>query len=93
MSQDIPYETVISKIKELETQYKELGYNLQKSRSKVIEDERALLECIQSLMPLQNTYLNSIIQNLSDQIKKKDNELIKREKDPEIIRRNNVIPS
>lgn len=54
-------------IKELEDQYKVLNANVMSSTSKVVEDERALLKCLLKLMPLQNTYLSSIIQVLQKQ--------------------------
>lgn len=60
------------RIKEFESQYKELNATLQKSRMQVITDERAVLYCLQQLMPLQNTYLGSIIQNLNKQLAVKD---------------------
>jgi hypothetical protein len=56
------------RIKELEDQYKELAANVTASTAKVIDDERALLKCLQQLMPLQNAYLGSIIQVLQKQI-------------------------
>ena len=54
-------------IKELEDQFKVLNANVMSSTSKVVEDERALLKCLLKLMPLQNTYLSSIIQVLQKQ--------------------------
>ena len=56
------------RIKELENQYKELSNNVASSTNKVVEDERALLKCLQQLMPLQNAYLGSIINALQKQI-------------------------
>ena len=54
-------------IKELEDQFKVLNANVISSTAKVVEDERALLKCLLKLMPLQNTYLSSIIQVLQKQ--------------------------
>ena len=54
-------------IKELEDQFKVLNVNVMDSTAKVVEDERALLKCLLKLMPLQNTYLSSIIQVLQKQ--------------------------
>jgi hypothetical protein len=49
------------KIKDQEAQYNELTERLTKSKEVVIADERALLACLQQLMPMQNTYLTTVI--------------------------------
>lgn len=61
------------KIKEQEAQYSELTERLTKSKEAVIADERALLACLQQLMPMQNTYLTNVInamQKKMDETKK-----------------------
>ena len=61
------------KIKDQEAQYSELTERLTKSKEAVIADERALLACLQQLMPMQNTYLTNVInamQKKMDETKK-----------------------
>lgn len=61
------------KIKDQEAQYSELTERLTKSKESVIADERALLACLQQLMPMQNTYLTNVInamQKKMDETKK-----------------------
>lgn len=70
-NQEQVHVSIADRVKELEGQYKELNLKLQKSRSQVVEDERALLACLQQLMPLQNAYLGGIIQNLNTQLNAK----------------------
>ena len=60
--------TIQTHLKGLETEYKELASNLQVSLAKVASDEKALLQCTQKLMPLQNTYLSNIIKALQAQV-------------------------
>ena len=63
--------TVEKNITTLEEEYKTLTLSLQNSKEKVIDDERALLICLQKLMPLQNMYLGNIIQTLQSANDKK----------------------
>lgn len=56
------------RIKDMEAKYKELNTTIQESKAKVIADERALLTCLQELMPLQNAYLGGIIQAQQKQL-------------------------
>ena len=60
--------TIENDITKLEEEYKTLTLSLQNSKEKVSDDERALLTCLQKLMPLQNMYLGNIIQSLQAQL-------------------------
>jgi hypothetical protein len=67
MSKTVDIKTVENNITKLEEEYKTLTLYLQKSKEKVNNDERALLSCLQKLMPLQNMYLGNIIKSLQAQ--------------------------
>jgi archaellum component FlaC len=60
--------TLQEQIKELEESYKKLNNDLFISREKIITDERAVLACLQQLMPIQNTFLGNIIQSLQKEV-------------------------
>jgi hypothetical protein len=61
-------ETLEKQITELELLYTKCVNNVNTSNAKVIEEERALLICMQRLMPLQNSYLTGLIKKLQSQI-------------------------
>lgn len=67
-STDSQISPIQKRIQDLEGKYKELLENLQSSKQKVVDNERALLECMTSLMPLQNAYLGGIIKALQKKI-------------------------
>jgi hypothetical protein len=56
----------------METQYKEITSKLQTSQKVLFENEHEMLVCLQNLMPLQNAFFRSIIENLQKQLKDRD---------------------
>lgn len=60
-------QTIHEKIAGLEKQYTELKLNLDIKQKELHKCEHDLLECLQELMPLQNTYLKNIINTLQKQ--------------------------
>jgi chromosome segregation ATPase len=57
-----------SKIKTLEEQYNELNSDLKDAVKRVHDNEHSIVACLQTLMPLQNSYLTGIITNLQQQV-------------------------
>ena len=68
-------EDISQKISDLESQYKEIDARIIESRKKLQEQESAMLVCLQKLMPLQNSYLTSIINTLQKQLQTKNLEV------------------
>jgi hypothetical protein len=59
---------VQSQINILEDSYNIINESLIASKEKIRVDESALLECLQKLMPLQNSFLLNIIDSLRTQL-------------------------
>ena len=60
--------TAHEKIKTLEEQYNELNSDLKDAVKRVHDNEHSIVICLQTLMPLQNSYLTGIINNLQQQV-------------------------
>ena len=68
-------EDISQKISDLEHQYKEIDARLTEGRKTVQEQESAMVICLQKLMPLQNSYLTSVISTLQKQLQTKNLEV------------------
>lgn len=62
-------ETSQEKIKKLEEQYTNLNAALKDAVKLVHSNEHNIVGCLQTLMPLQNSYLTGVITNLQNQVK------------------------
>ena len=61
---------VQKKVGELEELYQEKVTNLHNANNTVVKEEHELLLCLRELMPLQNSYLTSVIKILQAQNEK-----------------------
>ena len=56
------------RIIDMEKQYKEITSKVQASQKTLSNNERELLTCMQGLMPLQNAFFRSVIEDLQKQL-------------------------
>lgn len=77
MSDNTEMEYLLNNIKKLENEYQVSNKSLQENKKKIIEDERALLICMQELMPMQNKYLSNVIKALQSQLTKQKTNITK----------------